>query len=154
VQVALIAILVWGGRMTRSPKQAARLEQIGATARACDVYDRAGVEDAVRAVRPDALIHPLTDYRSSTPAPPPHKPGQRSHPPRAHRQSHCRGPGGGLSPPDRCIAFLYRPTALTSTSSTTIQHRCAIGYPPSLNPTSATAASRARYGSHDSPLGH
>jgi nucleoside-diphosphate-sugar epimerase len=46
--------------MTRSPSRAAWLEQVGAGACVCDVYDAERLRAAVADARPDVLIHQLT----------------------------------------------------------------------------------------------
>jgi nucleoside-diphosphate-sugar epimerase len=47
--------------MTRSTQSAEWLEKSGATAFVADVFDRAGVAAAIKAARPDIVVHQLTD---------------------------------------------------------------------------------------------
>lgn len=47
--------------MTRSPDRAELLRALGAEPVVCDVFDRDGLNAAIRAFRPDAVIHELTD---------------------------------------------------------------------------------------------
>lgn len=62
---ALIPLLTAQGHevagTTRDPKKADLLRALGATPVVVDVYDRDGLFTAVRAARPDAVIHQLTD---------------------------------------------------------------------------------------------
>jgi len=46
---------------TRSADKAQALEKLGATATVVDVFDRAALMEAVRAAKPQAVIHQLTD---------------------------------------------------------------------------------------------
>jgi nucleoside-diphosphate-sugar epimerase len=46
--------------MTRSADRAAEIRADGAAAVVCDVYDRSALAEAVRAARPEALVHELT----------------------------------------------------------------------------------------------
>ncbi len=61
----LVPLLVNAGHrvvgMTRSTEKAAALKDLGAEPVTVDVYDRAALEQAVVAVRPDVVIHQLTD---------------------------------------------------------------------------------------------
>jgi uncharacterized protein YbjT (DUF2867 family) len=61
----LVALLVDAGyivgAMTRSVGKADRLAALGAQPIVCDVFDRPGLFSAVRAFRPDVLLHELTD---------------------------------------------------------------------------------------------
>ncbi len=61
---SLVPMLVDRGHvvtaMTRSPTGAARLESLGARPVVCDVYDEAGLQEAVLRAQPDAVIHQLT----------------------------------------------------------------------------------------------
>jgi len=47
--------------MTRTPAKLDALRALGATAVCCDVFDRAALIAAVGRVRPDAVVHQLTD---------------------------------------------------------------------------------------------
>ncbi|WP_319945734.1 NAD-dependent epimerase/dehydratase family protein [Nocardia macrotermitis] len=47
--------------MTRSPEKAEMLAGLGAEPVVCDVFDAAGLEQAVRAYAPDLVMHQLTD---------------------------------------------------------------------------------------------
>ncbi|ANI39291.1 NAD-dependent epimerase/dehydratase family protein [Mycolicibacterium vaccae] len=49
------------GAMTRSPKHLDRLAAAGAEPILCDVFDRAGLREALRAFAPDLVLHQLTD---------------------------------------------------------------------------------------------
>ena len=49
------------GAMTRSSDKADRLSSLGAEPIICDVFDRTGLADAVRAFSPDVVLHELTD---------------------------------------------------------------------------------------------
>jgi nucleoside-diphosphate-sugar epimerase len=49
------------GAMTRSAEKAGRLAAIGAQPIVCDVFNRQGLNSAVRAFSPDVLLHELTD---------------------------------------------------------------------------------------------
>jgi nucleoside-diphosphate-sugar epimerase len=49
------------GAMTRSTAKAGQLTTAGAQAIVCDVFDRPGLTDAVRAFAPDLVLHELTD---------------------------------------------------------------------------------------------
>jgi nucleoside-diphosphate-sugar epimerase len=49
------------GAMTRSPDKADWLASLGAEPIICDVFDRAGLADAVKAFSPDVVLHELTD---------------------------------------------------------------------------------------------
>jgi len=46
---------------SRSPERAAQLRRLGVEPVIIDVYDRQGLIDAVRAARPDCVMHQLTD---------------------------------------------------------------------------------------------
>jgi uncharacterized protein YbjT (DUF2867 family) len=63
--VRLVPLLVTAGHdvvaMTRTPAKADLLRGLGAEPVVCDVYDAAGVNAAVAAARPDAVVHQLTD---------------------------------------------------------------------------------------------
>src|SRR3954453_16849687 len=62
---SLIPLLTANGHdvsgTTRDPKKADSLRSLGATPVIVDVYDRDGLLAAMRAARPDAVIHQLTD---------------------------------------------------------------------------------------------
>ena len=64
----LVPALITGGHQvtgsTRSPARAAQLEQAGAAPAVVDGLDRAGVIEAVRAARPDVIIHQMTALAS------------------------------------------------------------------------------------------
>lgn len=47
--------------ITRSPERAAQLQELGAHAAICDVYDRPRLADAVRRAAPEVVVHLLTD---------------------------------------------------------------------------------------------
>jgi hypothetical protein len=49
------------GAMTRSAEKAERMAAVGAQPIVCDVFDRPGLTNAVRAFSPDVLLHELTD---------------------------------------------------------------------------------------------
>jgi nucleoside-diphosphate-sugar epimerase len=49
------------GAMTRSVENADLLASAGAQPIVCDVFDRAGLTNAVRAFAPDLMLHELTD---------------------------------------------------------------------------------------------
>jgi nucleoside-diphosphate-sugar epimerase len=49
------------GAMTRSAEKAGPLAAVGAQPIVCDVFDRAALAVAVRAFKPDLLLHELTD---------------------------------------------------------------------------------------------
>ena len=61
----LVPLLVQAGHdvtgTTRSAETAKEIERAGATAAVLDVFDAPAVTAAVRAARPDAVIHQLTD---------------------------------------------------------------------------------------------
>ncbi|MFJ1460254.1 NAD(P)H-binding protein [Nocardia wallacei] len=57
----LVAVGCEVAGMTRSPAKASKLAELGAEPVVCDVYDAAGLEQAVRAFAPDMVIHQLTD---------------------------------------------------------------------------------------------
>jgi nucleoside-diphosphate-sugar epimerase len=61
----LIPLLVQAGHtvggMTRSPGKLELLEQLGAEAILCDVFDRDALIDAVRDFKPDLVLNELTD---------------------------------------------------------------------------------------------
>jgi nucleoside-diphosphate-sugar epimerase len=61
----LVPLLLRAGHqvagMTRSTLSAERLERSGAMAFVADVFDRGGVAAAVKAARPDIVVHQLTD---------------------------------------------------------------------------------------------
>ena len=63
--VRLLPLLVTKGHvvagMTRSPGKAERLRGLGAEPVVCDVYDAAGLREAVTAFRPELVMHQLTD---------------------------------------------------------------------------------------------
>lgn len=63
--VRLLPLLVTQGHvvagMTRSPGKAERLRALGAEPVICDVYDAAGLREAVTAFRPELVMHQLTD---------------------------------------------------------------------------------------------
>ena len=63
--VRLLPLLVTQGHvvagMTRSPGKAERLRALGAEPVVCDVYDAAGLREAVTAFRPELVMHQLTD---------------------------------------------------------------------------------------------
>ena len=60
----LLPLLVQAGHkvtgMTRSEDRAASIRQVGAAPVVCDVFEREEIVDAVRAARPDVVIHQLT----------------------------------------------------------------------------------------------
>jgi nucleoside-diphosphate-sugar epimerase len=64
----LVPLLVAAGHevigTTRSPEKNQLLQQMGATPVIVDVFDRAGVATTMREVRPDVVIHQLTDLSS------------------------------------------------------------------------------------------
>ncbi|BBX03795.1 epimerase [Mycolicibacterium moriokaense] len=49
------------GAMTRTPHKAKWLSSIGAEPIICDVFNRAGLADAVKSFSPDVVLHELTD---------------------------------------------------------------------------------------------
>lgn len=61
----LVPLLVGAGHtvgaMTRSSDKADWLSSLGAEPIVCDVFDRAGLADAVKAFSPDVVLHELTD---------------------------------------------------------------------------------------------
>ena len=63
--VRLVPLLVAAGHqvagMTRSPEKADSLRVLGAKPVVCDVFDAPALQEAVLAVRPDAVLHQLTD---------------------------------------------------------------------------------------------
>jgi len=65
IGVALVPLLVGDGHqvagMTRSAAKAERLAELGAEPVVCDVYDTAALLEAVRAHRPEMVMHQLTD---------------------------------------------------------------------------------------------
>lgn len=52
--------------MTRSPGKVEMLAGLGAEPVVCDVFDAAGLEQAVRAFAPDLVMHQLTDLPDSS----------------------------------------------------------------------------------------
>lgn len=69
IGMRLIPLLVAEGHqvagMTRSPSKVAALEQLGAEPVVCDVYDTRKLFDAVKAFRPELVMHQLTDLPDS-----------------------------------------------------------------------------------------
>jgi uncharacterized protein YbjT (DUF2867 family) len=65
IGVRLVPLLVAAGHhvtgMTRTPAKAEPLRRLGADAVVCDVFDAAGLRDAITAARPELLLHQLTD---------------------------------------------------------------------------------------------
>lgn len=65
IGVRLVPLLVGAGHevagMTRSPHKAGTLRELGATPVVCDVYDAAGLTEAVVSFGPDVVMHQLTD---------------------------------------------------------------------------------------------
>ncbi|MCV7300700.1 NAD(P)H-binding protein [Mycobacterium barrassiae] len=49
------------GAMTRTPDKAEWLSSLGAEPIICDVFDRAGLADALKSFSPDVVLHELTD---------------------------------------------------------------------------------------------
>ena len=74
----LVPMLVGRGHavvgMTRRRDRAALLEEVGATACLCDVYDRPALEEAVKSARPDLVVHQLTALPGVRGAQPGHQP--------------------------------------------------------------------------------
>lgn len=69
IGVRLVPLLVDAGNqvagMTRSPDKAERLRSLGAEPVVCDVYDAAGLTEAVTRFAADAVMHQLTDLPDS-----------------------------------------------------------------------------------------
>ena len=65
IGVRLIRLLVSDGHqvagMTRSPERIDLVRELGAEPVVCDVYDASGLTDAVKAFRPELVMHQLTD---------------------------------------------------------------------------------------------
>ncbi len=65
IGLRLLRLLVAGAHqvagMTRSPQKADTIRALGAEPVICDVFDAAGLEDAVVSFRPDAVLDELTD---------------------------------------------------------------------------------------------
>ena len=65
IGMRVVPLLVAAGHevaaMTRSPDKAEALRALGAEAVVCDVYDGEALRDAVVALRPDMVMHQLTD---------------------------------------------------------------------------------------------
>jgi nucleoside-diphosphate-sugar epimerase len=65
IGVRLVPLLVADGHvvagMTRSPRKAGLLRELGAEPVVCDVFDAGALADAVAAFRPDIVFHQLTD---------------------------------------------------------------------------------------------
>ena len=65
IGIRVVPLLVEAGHavagMTRSPRKVEQLAALGAEPVVCDVYDSDALTAAVRAFRPDAVMHQLTD---------------------------------------------------------------------------------------------
>jgi nucleoside-diphosphate-sugar epimerase len=65
IGVRLVPLLVGAGHqvagMTRSPAKVERLRSFGAEPVVCDAFDAAGLQDAVVAFKPEAVVNELTD---------------------------------------------------------------------------------------------
>jgi nucleoside-diphosphate-sugar epimerase len=65
IGVRLIPLLASDGHavvgMTRSPQKVEALRELGAEPVICDVFDASALVEAVKAVRPDLVMHQLTD---------------------------------------------------------------------------------------------
>lgn len=65
IGVRLVPLLVEEGHevagMTRTAGKASMLEELGATAVVCDVYDAGALAEAVTSFQPDVVMHQLTD---------------------------------------------------------------------------------------------